>query len=106
MGKQTINLMNFFRVVWECIEAGGRETIIKPLKKSRKQEYEPGWSGRVIEMKVLVTRLCLTLFNTMDCSPPGSAVHGILQRGILEWVAIPFSNRNERNSLCIEDRKK
>ena len=27
----------------------------------------------------------------MDCSPPGSSVHGILQGGILEWVAIPFS---------------
>ena len=27
----------------------------------------------------------------MDCSLPGSSVHGILQAGILEWVAIPFS---------------
>ena len=30
----------------------------------------------------------------MDCSPPGSSVHGILQAGILEWVAIPFSGRS------------
>ena len=41
--------------------------------------------------KVLVTQLCLTLRNPMDCSPPGSSVHGILQARILEWVAIPFS---------------
>ena len=27
----------------------------------------------------------------MDCSPPGSSVHGILQARILEWVAMPFS---------------
>jgi len=27
----------------------------------------------------------------MDCSPPGSSAHGILQAGVLEWVAIPFS---------------
>ena len=27
--------------------------------------------------------------DPMDCSPPGSSVHGILQAGILEWVAIP-----------------
>ena len=27
----------------------------------------------------------------MDCSPPGSSVHGILQARLLEWVAIPFS---------------
>ena len=33
---------------------------------------------------------CLTLGNPMDCSPPGSSVHGILQARILEWVAISF----------------
>ena len=32
---------------------------------------------------------CLTLCDPMDCNPPGSSVHGILQ--ILEWVAMPFS---------------
>ena len=42
-------------------------------------------------MYVLVTQLCLTLYYPMDCSPPGSSVPGILQVGILEWVAIPFS---------------
>ena len=34
---------------------------------------------------------CLTLCNTMDCSPPGSSVYGILQARILEWVATPSS---------------
>ena len=34
---------------------------------------------------------CPTLCNSMDCSPPGSSVRGILQTGILEWVAISFS---------------
>ena len=32
-----------------------------------------------------------TLCDPMDCSPPGSAVHGILQARILEWIAISFS---------------
>ena len=36
-------------------------------------------------------QLCLTLCNPMDCSPPDSSVHGILQARILEWVAIFFS---------------
>ena len=36
-------------------------------------------------------QLCVTLCNPMDCSPPGSSVHGILQARILEWVAMPFS---------------
>ena len=40
---------------------------------------------------MFVTQSCLTLCNHMDCSPPGSSVHGILQVRILEWVAIPFS---------------
>ena len=31
------------------------------------------------------------LCHSMDCSPPGSSVHGILQARTLEWVAIPFS---------------
>ena len=35
--------------------------------------------------------LCLTLCNPMDCSPPGSSVHGILQAIILEWVAMSSS---------------
>ena len=35
---------------------------------------------------------CPTLCDPMDCSPPGSSVHGILQARILEWVAMPFSN--------------
>ena len=37
----------------------------------------------------LVAKLCPILCNLMDCSPPGSSVHGILQARILEWVAIP-----------------
>ena len=35
---------------------------------------------------------CPTLSNPMDCSPPGSSVHGIFQVRVLEWVAISFSN--------------
>ena len=40
-------------------------------------------------VKVLVA-VCLTLCNPLDCSPPDSSVHGILQARILEWIAIPF----------------
>ena len=43
------------------------------------------------KVKVLVTQLCPTLCSPMECSPPGSSVHGILQARILEWVAISFS---------------
>ena len=43
------------------------------------------------DVKLLVTQLCLTLCDPMDCSPPGSSVHEILQARTLEWVAIFFS---------------
>ena len=38
-----------------------------------------------------VTQSCPTLCDPMDCCPPGSSLHGILQARILEWVAISFS---------------
>ena len=38
-----------------------------------------------------VAQSCLTLSNPMDCSPPGSSVHGIFQARVLEWGAIAFS---------------
>ena len=39
--------------------------------------------------KMKVAQSCSTLCNPMDCSPPGSSVHRILQAKILEWIAIP-----------------
>ena len=52
--------------------------------------------GRVLlkyslKVNMLVAQLWPTLCDPMDCSPPGSSVHGILHARILEWVAISFS---------------
>ena len=38
-----------------------------------------------------VAQSCLTLCDPMDCSSPGSSIHGIFQSKILEWVAISYS---------------
>ena len=48
-------------------------------------------------------QLCLTLCDPMDCSPPGSSVHGILQARILEWVAMPSSRGSSqpRDQTCV-----
>ena len=43
-----------------------------------------------------VTQLCLTLSDPMDCSLPGSPVHGIFQARALEWGAIAFSKVSVR----------
>ena len=53
---------------------------------------------RIAEIDIIVNRLCmrakllqscLTLCDPMDCSPPGSSVHGILQARALEWGVVP-----------------
>ena len=44
---------------------------------------------------MLVTQSCLTLWDPIDCSSPGSSVRGILQARILEWIAIPFSKYSQ-----------
>ena len=43
-----------------------------------------------------VALLCPTLCNPMDCSLPGSSIHGILQARILEWAAISFSRASSQ----------
>ena len=43
-----------------------------------------------------VAQLCLTPSDPMDCSLPGSSVHGIRQARVLEWVAIAFSSMPAR----------
>ena len=58
---------------------------------------------------VLVTQLCPTLCNSMDCSLPGSSVQEIFQARILECVAISFSRgssqpRNQTQVFCIAGR--
>ena len=42
-------------------------------------------------VKVLVAQLCLTFRDPIDCSLPGSTVHGMFQAAILKWVALFFS---------------
>ena len=65
--------------------------------------YNPLYFEKLISSKVvcvLVAQSCLTHCDPMDCSPPDSSVHRILQARILEWVAISFS----RGSSCPMDQ--
>ena len=54
------------------------------------------WGILLLETCVCVWLHCVWLCNPMDCSPPGSPVHGILQARALEWVAIPFFRGSSR----------
>ena len=57
-----------------------------------------------------VAQPCLTLCDPMDCSLPGSSVHGIFQARVLEWTAISFSRepsqpRDRTWVSCVVDRR-
>ena len=48
-----------------------------------------------------VAQLCPTLIDPMDCSLPGSSIHGIFQARVLEWGAIAFSRHQSSNPLIL-----
>ena len=78
------------------------ERFNSSLEMSRRKGQ---WSWKCI----LADQSCLTLWDPMDCSSPGSPVYGILQPRILEWGAIPFSRgpshpRDRTQVSCIVGR--
>ena len=46
-----------------------------------------------------VAQSCPTLSHPMDCSPPGSSIHGIFQARVLEWVPLPSPQKPAKNPL-------
>ena len=53
-------------------------------------------------MQTEVAQSCPTLCEPIDCSLPGSSVHGIIQAGILEWLAISFSIPQHSKGIFID----
>ena len=53
--------------------------------------------GKHARMHAQLLQSCPTPCDPMDCSPPGSSVHGLLQARILEWVAVPFSRGSSQH---------
>ena len=91
--KEYMRLLSRFSCVRLCAtpETAAYQALLS-LGFSR-QEH---WSGLpftspVHESESEVAQSCLTLSDPMDCSPPGSSIHGIFQARILEWGAIAFS---------------
>ena len=66
-----------------------------PQKKDPMQKHFFEYSSLIcvkVKSENEVAQLCPTLRDPMDCSPPGSSVHGIFQARVLEWVATAFSD--------------
>ena len=66
-------------------------TIQNKKLKKKKQYQSPGVVRTGLQITMGVWPCCPTLCDPVDCSPPGSSVHGLIQGRILEWVAISFS---------------
>ena len=56
---------------------------------------------RKVKSESEVTQSCPTLSDPMDCSPPGSSIHGILQARVLEWGATAFSESYSKFPLAV-----
>ena len=63
------------------------------------QQKEKQHCKEIMLLCVSVTQLCSILCDLMDCNPPGSSVHGILQASLLEWVAILYKNKKKIGTL-------
>ena len=62
-----------------------------PCAQEEKKQFKNGINIPKKGKETEVAQLCPTLWDPVDCSPPGSSVRGILQARILEWGAISFS---------------
>ena len=78
-----INLFIFLKLTWHCLLGTGQRTNCR----------------RCMRACVLSHLSYLILCDPMDCSLPGSSVHGILQARILEWVAMPSSKGSSQPSV-------
>ena len=77
-----------------CYSGGCPSLFLHPFKSSAQV---------IFIARMLSLQLCVTLCDPMDCSAPGSSVHGILQARTAEWVAMLYSGRTPRprDHICI-----
>ena len=103
-----LSLLRTLEIAWGHVDNSGCSLCLKIMNFAT---YERSlMSRKVTYLQVLgivpwakSLHSGLTLCNPMDCSPRGSSVHGILQVGILEWVAMPSSRGSSwpRDWTCV-----
>ena len=94
-------LLSHFSRVRLCATPWTAAYQASPSMGFSRQEH---WSGLSFPSPVReseVAQSCLTLSDPMDCSLPGSSIHGIFRATVLEWGAIAFSQCNAKLHLFI-----
>ena len=91
-------------------KSNGRERWVKDRKRGRLETASRAkgqdstvlrkmahqWRSWAKKKKSEVAQSCLTLCSPMDCSLPGSSVHGVFQARTLEWVVMPSSRESSQ----------
>ena len=87
--------------LFDNIQSALYENILSLRKLSPPPASPAVWGGMGVRAKSLQS--CPALCNPMDCSPPGSSVHGISQARLLQWVAMPSSRESSpsRDQTCV-----
>ena len=74
--------------LFQILKDDAVESAVLSMQYALNMQY----AGSRQKSKSEVAQSCLTLSDPMDCSPPGSSVHGSFQARVLEWGAIAFSD--------------
>ena len=78
-------------------DGGWRKQGARSRSESRRSIMHTYIPAQFPNMRAKSLQSCPTLCSPIDCSPPGSSVHGILQSRILEWVVISFSRGSSQH---------
>ena len=81
----------------------GLPTSLGKMERQEQKAVTEAATEALLNACVYLKSVCLTFCDPMDCSPPGSSVHGILQARILVWVALSYSGGSSQpwDQTCI-----
>ena len=117
-GQINVIVCSQYRLLWSSAAAATAKSLqscltVRPHRRLPRPWDSPGNNTGVachfllqcmkVKSESKVTQSCPTLSDLMDCSLPGSSIHGIFQARVLEWGAIAFSVEAQQNFLFHEE---
>ena len=104
--RSCASLVTLRKLTYSCIQPScGPATGLSAWSVGQRSEYQSphAWGSFPGQVCFKSLQSCLTFCHPVDCSLPGSSVHGILQARILKWVAMSSSREcsQPRDQTCI-----